>query len=163
MRRLLALLVAAGLSLLIGLAASEIASLVPCRGEGLVCNLDQAIGAYAVIIWSLLGPLVFGVILLVTGNRVTLGAGTVLLLAPLVLFVLGSLIESWMGLGFEPYRNLRHVLTMFLPPALAVVAQWQILSATVDGAVPRAEERNTEPPRPTLQQQTETFPPFPTE
>ena len=73
MRRLLALLVAAGLSLLIGLAASEIASLVPCRGEGLVCNLDQAIGAYAVIIWSLLGPLVFGVILLVTGNRVTLG------------------------------------------------------------------------------------------
>jgi hypothetical protein len=162
MRRLLALLVAAGLSLLIGLAASEIASLVPCRGEGLVCNLDQAIGAYAVIIWSLLGPLVFGVILLVAGTRVTLRAGIVLLLVPLMLLVLGSLIEGWMALGFEPYRNLRRVLTMFLPPALAVVAQWQILSAMVSGAVPRAEERNTEPPRPTLQQ-TEIFPPFPTE
>jgi hypothetical protein len=87
MRCLLRLFVAAGLSLLIGLAVSEVASFMPCRGEGLVCNLDQAIGAYAVIIWSLLCPLIFGVIMLVASNRITLGAGTVLLLAPLVLFV----------------------------------------------------------------------------
>ena len=37
---------------------------------------------------------------------------------------------------------------MFLPPALAVVAQWQILSATVDGALRARESDNTEPPRP---------------
>jgi hypothetical protein len=163
MRCLLRLFVAAGLSLLIGLAVSEVASFMPCRGEGLVCNLDQAIGAYAVIIWSLLCPLIFGVIMLVASNRITLGAGTVLLLAPLVLFVLGSLIEGWTALGFEPYRNLRCVLTMFFPPALVVIAQWRILSATVGRAVPRTKEHPTEPTKPTLQQQTETFPPFPTE
>ncbi len=93
MRLLFGLLVAAGLSFVIGIGASEIASLMPCRGEGLVCNLDQAIGAYAVIILSLLGPVVFGVILLVAANRVTLRGGMALLLLPLVLFLLITLIE----------------------------------------------------------------------
>ena len=84
MRLILGLLLAAALSLPIGLGASEIASLLPCRGEGLACNLDQAIGGYAVIIWSLLGPVIFGVILLVASNRIALRAGMLLLLAPLV-------------------------------------------------------------------------------
>ena len=59
--------VAAGLSLLIGLTASHFASLIPCHGEGLACNLNEAIGGYAVLIWTCLGPLIFGVILLVQG------------------------------------------------------------------------------------------------
>jgi len=154
MRLLFGLLVAAGLSFLIGLGASEIASLLPCRGEGLVCNLDQAIGAYAVIIWSLLGPAIFGVILMVATNRITLRGGLILLLVPLVLALLLAMMESWSAFGIEPYRNLRRVLTMFLPPALAVVAQWSILSAVVGRSQSRssdeaaaAEPLKREPPR----------------
>ena len=164
MRLLFGLLVAAGLSFLIGIGASEIASLMPCRGEGLVCNLDQAIGAYAVIILSLLGPVIFGVILLVAANRVTLRGGMALLLLPVVLFLLITLIESWSAFGFEPYRNLRRVLTMFLPPALTVIAQWKILGVVVGRAEPRpAEQGRAEPPQPEPPQPAETFTPFPTE
>jgi hypothetical protein len=129
MRLLLGLFVAAGLSLLIGLAASHIASLMPCQGEGLACNLNEAIGGYAVLIWSCLGPLIFGVILLVANNRAALIGGMVLLLAPLLLFMFGSFIEVWTTIGFEPYRNLRTALTMFVPPLLVVIAQWRILNA----------------------------------
>jgi hypothetical protein len=163
MRRLLALLVAAGLSFLVGLAFAEIASSMPCRGEGLVCNLDEAIGAYAVIAWSLLGPLVFGVILLVAGNRVTLLGGLIMLLAPLVLALFVIMIESWNALGFEPYRTLRRVLTMFLPPALAVVAQWQVLRVAVGRVAPRAGEgrRGAKSAEPSAS--TETVPPVPSE
>ncbi|HSB58311.1 MAG TPA: hypothetical protein VLD66_01790 [Methyloceanibacter sp.] len=153
MRLLLNLVVAAGLSLLIGLAASQIASLMPCRGEGLVCNLDEAIGAYAVLIWSCLGPLIFGVVLAVASNRVTLAGGTVILLAPLLVFMFGSFIESWTTIGFEPYRNLRAALTMFLPPVLVVVAQWLILGALLGqtkrrpaGKETKAQTAQPEPP-----------------
>jgi hypothetical protein len=155
MRLLLALLIAGGLSLLIGLAASHIASLMLCQGEGLVCNLNDAIGAYAVMIWSCLGPLIFGVILLVANNRVTRIGGMVLLLVPLAIFALGVLLESWTTIGVEPYRNLRAVLTMFVPPLLAVVAQWRILTALVGRTEPRssggtapADAAKPEPPQP---------------
>ena len=128
MRLLLGLFVADGLSFLIGLAASHIASLMPCQGEGLACNLNEAIGGYAVFIWTCLGPLIFGVILLVANNRVALFGGMALLLAPLLLFMFGSFLEVWTTIGFEPYRNLRTALTMFAPPLLVVVKQWRILN-----------------------------------
>lgn len=165
MRLLFGLLVAAGLSFLIGFGASEVASLLPCRGEGLVCNLEQAIGAYGVIIWSMLGPVIFGVILLVAANRVTLRGGMALLLLPLVLFLLITLIESWAAFGVEPYRNLRRVLTMFLPPALAVVAQWAMLGAVVarSRSRPMDEAVAAAPPKPEPPQPAETFTPLPTE
>lgn len=128
MRLLLRLLVAAGLSLLIGLTASSVASLMPCHGEGLSCNLDEAIGAYAVLIWTCLGPLIFGVILLVANNRVALLGGMAMLLAPLLFFMVVSFFEIWSTIGLEPYRNLRMLLNMFVPPLLVVVAQWRILN-----------------------------------
>lgn len=114
---------------LLGLAASHIASLMPCQGEGLACNLNEAIGAYAVLIWTCLGPLIFGVILAVANNRAALLGGMAMLVAPLLLFMLGNFIEVWSTIGFEPYRNLRTALTIFVPPLLVVVAQWQILKA----------------------------------
>jgi hypothetical protein len=164
MRLLFGLLIAAGLSFLIGFGASEIASLVPCRGEGLVCNLDQAIGAYAVIILSLLGPVIFGVILLVAANRVTLRGGMALLLLPLVVFLLIALIESWSAFGFEPSRNLRRVLTLFLPPALTVIAQWKILGVMIGRLQPcPVEQGRVTPPPPEPSRPAETFTPFPTE
>ena len=129
MRLLLRLFVAAGLSFLIGLVASYIASLMPCQGEGLACNLNEAIGGYAVFIWTCLGPLIFCVILLVANNRAALIGGMVLLLAPLLFFMVGNFLEVWSTIGFEPYRNLRTALTMFVPPLLVVVTQWRILRA----------------------------------
>ena len=68
-------------------------------------------------------------ILLVANNRVTLLGGMAMLLAPLLLFMMGNFIEVWSTIGFEPYRNLRTALTMFVPPLLVVVAQWRILNA----------------------------------
>jgi hypothetical protein len=56
MHLVLTLLVAGALSLLAGLAVSEILALMPCQGEGLACRIDDAIGAYAVLIWATLGP-----------------------------------------------------------------------------------------------------------
>ncbi|MGB3020851.1 MAG: hypothetical protein WBF40_01540 [Methyloceanibacter sp.] len=142
MRLILGLLLAAALSLPIGLGMSEIASLLPCRGEGLACNLDQAIGGYAVIIWSLLGPVIFGVILLVASNRIALRAGMLLLLAPLVAFLSIALVESWQAFGLEPYENLRTTLTLFVPAALAVLAQWKILSVVLA----RSQAQGVKPP-----------------
>lgn len=129
MRLFLTLLVAGVISLLIGLVASAIAVLIPCQGEGLVCRLDEAIGAYAVLIWTVLGPLIFGVILIVARNRVTLASGMILLLAPPVVFLFVVMIESWQTIGMEPYKNMRMVMVMFVPVALTVVAQWLILTS----------------------------------
>jgi hypothetical protein len=132
MRLLFSLLVAGALSLLAGLAASWIATLTPRQGEGLACNLDDAIGAYAVLIWAGLGPLIFGVILFIARNRVTLAGGMILLLVPLVAFILG-LIESWRTIGIAPYKDLRQVLVMFVPAALPVIAQGLVLRSPYAG------------------------------
>lgn len=131
MRLLLALLVAGALSFLTGLAASAIAGLMPCQGEGLGCALNEAIGAYGVLIWTVLGPAIFGVILLVARNRLALAGGMILLLAPLMAFLLGGQIESWQTVGIEPYKNLREVLVMILPPGLAVIMQWLVLRSAL--------------------------------
>jgi hypothetical protein len=165
MRLLLGLIAAAGLSLLIGLAASHIASLMPCQGEGLGCNLDEAIGAYAVLIWSCLGPLIFGVILAVASNRVTCAGGMVIVLAPLLLFMFGSFVETWTTIGFEPYRNLRTALTLFLPPLLVVVAQWRVLGALLGGTKPRPrrKEMSTAPTKPEPMREDGRLTPFLTE
>ena len=41
----LALFAAGALSFLAGFAVTELMALIPCRGEGLACNIDDAIGA----------------------------------------------------------------------------------------------------------------------
>jgi hypothetical protein len=133
MRLLLALVAAAAVGLLAGLAASAIAALMPCEGEGLVCKLNETIGAYAVLIWSGLGALVFGVILGVARNCRALLGGVALLIVPLALFVFGSLVEAWSTIGVEPYRNTRAVLTLLMPPLLVVIAQWKLLGVLLVG------------------------------
>jgi hypothetical protein len=127
MRLLIALLVAGALSLLTGLAASATAGVIPCQGEGLACALNEAIGGYAVLIWTVLGPVIFGVVLLVARNRVALAGATILLLAPLVAFLIVTQIEAWQTIGVEPYKELREVLVMIAPPALTVIMQWLVL------------------------------------
>jgi len=129
MRLVLTLLVAGAVSLLAGLAASKIATLMPCQGEGLACNLNDAIGAYAVLIWTPLSTVIFGMILYIACNRVALLSGTILLLAPLIAAYGIAMFEAWRYVGFYPYKDLRTFLVALAAPALTVVAQTLILGS----------------------------------
>lgn len=127
MRLVMALLLAAVLSLLAGIAAVYVVGWLPCHGEGLACNLDQAIGAYAVPIGATAGLILFAAIVLLARPRVTLRSGLVLLLAPLAAFTILGLIDVWTAFGMQPYPDLRQALSIFMPAALTVVTQWLVL------------------------------------
>jgi hypothetical protein len=101
------------------------------EGECLACALNEATGAYAVLISAVLGPLIFGVILLIAPNSTALAGGALLLLAPSAAFLLLTQIEAWQTIGVEPYKNLREVLVMIVPPALTLIAQWRVLGAAL--------------------------------
>lgn len=67
-----------------GLASMHVAGFMGCNGERLACNIDEAVGGYGVLIWSVLGPLIFGIVLAVARNSTSLlGAAILLLLPPL--------------------------------------------------------------------------------
>lgn len=127
MRLVVALLLAAGLSLLAGMAGVHIVGMLPCQGDGLACNIDQAIGAYAVPILALAGLIVFGLIVILANARVGISGGLILLLAPLAAFTLLGLIEVWGTFGLQPYQDLRQAVSIFVPAALTVVTQWLVL------------------------------------
>ena len=82
--RLVLLLLAGGVvSFALGLGAIWLAGRLPCSGETLSCNIQEAVGAYAVLIWAVLGPTVFGVTIAVARNRMALMGAMLVLLAPL--------------------------------------------------------------------------------
>ena len=87
-RVVLALFAAGALSFLTGYAFTELIALIPCRGENLACNIDQAIGGYAVVIWAILGPLIFGLVLAIARNRAALLGAAIVLLIPPIAFLL---------------------------------------------------------------------------
>jgi hypothetical protein len=138
LRLLLILLVAAAVSFLIGMTASALAALMPCEGEGLVCGINEAIGAYGVLIWVPLGPVIYGVTLFVARNRTALAGATIMLLAPLLISFGIAMVEAWRYVGFYPYKDLRTFLVMFVPPCVTVLAQALVLrsqlAATGHGA-----------------------------
>jgi hypothetical protein len=129
MRLLLIVLVAGAMSFVAGFTASKIAALIPCEGEGLACNIDEAVGAYGVLIGTPLGAAVFALTLLVASNRIALTSTTILLLTPLLLFFAIAELDAWRYVGFYPYKDLRTLLVMLLPPALTVLIQALVLSA----------------------------------
>jgi hypothetical protein len=130
-RLLLGLLGAGAPSFLAGLAFTHIIGCVPCHGETLVCNINEAIGAYAVVIWAILGPLIFGLTLSIARNRkALLGAAAVLLVLPVAFFLIGQ-IKHTLHLGFEPQRHFRTFLITFAPSALTVLAQYLVLRLVV--------------------------------
>lgn len=145
MRLVAGLLLAGVVSLLVGAAAVHVIALLPCHGEGLACNIDTAIGAYAVPILVVAGLIVFGLIAILARKRVSLKAGMLLLLAPLGAFTMIGLIEVWSVFGVDPYPDLRQALSVFAPAALAVVSQWAVLSRIL----------RPEPPRPVGPEATE--------
>lgn len=143
-RLLLALLAAGALSFVVGFVFTWLIERVPCQGEGLACNIDQAIGGYGVVIWSILGPLIFGLTLFISRSRLALAGAAAVLLAPPVAFFLISQIEHALYVGFEPDRQLRTFLGTFLPPALTVLVQYLILRLVV----PKSGVPKTQEPRP---------------
>jgi len=112
-----------------GLTASALAASMRCHGEGLICNIDDAIGAYSVLIWTLLGALIFGIVLLIACNRVALLGGMILLLAPIVVVFTLGMIGSWSTGGVDAYGALRKLLVMVVPPCVTVLIQALVLRA----------------------------------
>lgn len=108
-RLVFALVAAAVLSFLLGILFTETVRAVPCEGEGLVCNIDQAIGAYAVAILAVLGPCIFGVTLLVARNRTALAGAALVLLMPLVAFFAIVTIETWRLCRLRCLRRLAEI------------------------------------------------------
>ncbi len=135
-RLVLALLAAGALSFLAGLVFTETVGAIPCQGEGLACNIDAAVGGYGVIIFAVLGPIIYGVTLLVARNRTALGGASVVLLVPIVGFYLLAMSDGWRYIGFDAYKSLRTFLVMAAPPALTVIVQWLILRIAVRPAAP---------------------------
>jgi hypothetical protein len=136
-RFVITLLAAGALSFLAGFAFVHLIGDLPCSGEGLACNIDEAIGAYGVVIWAILGPLVFGLVLSIARNRsALLGAAIILLVPPVAFFVIAQ-IEHALYIGLEPERQFRSFLVTFVPPALTVLVQYLILRLVV----PRRTER----------------------
>ena len=127
----LALVAAGALSFPAGFAVTETVGIVPCQGEGLACNIDTAVGGYGVIIAAVLGPIIFGVTLLIARNRTALGGALVVLLLPILGFYLLAMSDHWRYVGFYPYGDFRTFLVMTLPPALTVMVQWLILRIVV--------------------------------
>ena len=144
LRLILMLFVAGVVSLLAGLAFGQIAALLHCEGEGLACNIDQAVGAYAVTIIAVLGPIIFAVTLLIAQNRTALAGAAIVLLTPLLAVFGMSMGEAWRYVGFYPYKDLRTFLVMLAPPVLTVLVQWLVLHLAVPSAgSPSLRRRNT--------------------
>ncbi len=127
LRLVLMALLAGAASLAAGLAVYWLTAMMPCRGEGLACNIDDAIGGYGAMIWAGLGVAVFGIALLFTNRRKALTVAALLLVAPLIIFVGGDLLQGWRYVGVYPYGDLRSFISKFLPPAAVVLVQYSIL------------------------------------
>jgi len=146
-RLLVTLVVTGALSCLAGLLFTQIIAGVPCWGEGLACNIDQAVGAYAVLIYAVLGPFIFAVTLGIAQNRRALAGATIVLLAPLVVFFFISSIESWRYIGFDGYSEWRKFLATFMPPILTVLVQSLVLRVVMGHG-----HNLPDPPRSTVEQ-----------
>jgi len=131
LRLVLVLLLAAAVSLGVGLATFWLISGMHCDGEQLACNIDDAVGGYATMIWAGLGLVAFGIALLFANTPKALAVAAIVLLAPLIFFVGGDLLEGWTYVGFYPYADFRSFITKLVPPASVVLVQYMILRFAV--------------------------------
>lgn len=127
LRLALMLLLAAVVSLGIGMALFGLLSEMPCEGEQLGCNIDDAVGGYATMIWVGLGLVAFGIGLLFNNKRKALAMAAILLILPLIVFVVGDLLEGWRYVGVYPYADFRSFVSKFVPPGTAVLVQFLVL------------------------------------
>lgn len=131
LRPILALVLGTVLSLAAGVGAFGLLGGMPCAGEQLACNIDDAVGGYATLIWAGLGLVVFGIALLFADQSRALTIAASLLLAPLILIVGGDLLEGWRYVGVYPYADFRSFVSKLAPPAIVVVVQYLILRVAV--------------------------------
>jgi len=89
-----------------------------------------------VVIWAILGPLIFGLVLAIARNRTALAGAFAV---PPVASFLITQIEHTLYLGFEPQRQFRTFVVTFARPALTVLVQYLILRLVVP---------NTQEPQP---------------
>lgn len=127
LRLVLMLLIAAVVSFGIGMALFGLLNNMPCEGEQLGCNIDDAVGGYATMIWAGLGLVCFGLGLLFTNQRKALAVAAILLILPLIVFVVGDLLEGWRYVGVYPYADFRSFVSKLVPPGAAVLVQYLIL------------------------------------
>jgi hypothetical protein len=147
-RLILALIVGTAVSFGFGLSAFELLSEMHCEGEQLACNIDDAVGAYAAMIMAAVGVVVFGIAPLFANKRTSLTAAALLLIAPLVVFVSGDLLEGWRHVGYYPYADFRSFITKFAPPAAVVLVQYLILPFAVRAFAPPQEPGPADMPPP---------------
>ncbi len=131
LRLVLALLASGILSFAVGIAIGSLTSLLPCEGEGLACNIDVAVGAYATMMLAAIGPLIFGVTLAVATNQKALLGATLVLLTPLIGGYLVAESEGWRYVGFYPYPALRTFLVLLVPPFTTILTQWFALRTAI--------------------------------
>lgn len=131
LRLVLALLVSGVLSFAVGITIGSATSMLPCEGEGLACNIDVAVGAYATMILAAIGPLIYGVTLAVATNQKACLGAALLLLTPLIGAYLFAESEGWRYVGFYPYPALRTFLVLLVPPAATILTQWFTLRTAI--------------------------------
>lgn len=131
LRLVLTLLASSILSFAIGIAIGSLTSLLPCQGEGLACNIDVAVGAYATMMLAAIGPLIFGVTLAVATNQKALLGAALVLLTPLIGGYLVAESEGWRYVGFYPYPALRTFLVLLVPPFTTILTQWFALRTAI--------------------------------
>ena len=148
-RLVLALLAAGVLSFLAGVVFMETVGAIPCEGEGLACNIDAAVGGYGVVIFAVLGPIIYGVTLLVANNRAAVIGALGVLLVPILGFYLLAMSDGWRYIGFDAYKSLRTFLVTAAPPALTVIVQWLILRIAVRPKTPAGSIADDTIPFPT--------------
>ena len=127
LRLVLAHVVTAAVSLGAGLGVLWLIGHMPCAGEQLACNIDDAVGGYAAMIWTGLGLVAFGVALVFANRRAALLIAALLLIARLVVFVMGDLLEGWRYVGVYPYADFRSFIAKLAPPAAVVLVQYLIM------------------------------------
>lgn len=128
LRLLLATLFAALASLAAGAVVERLIDLWPCGRELLSCSLEDAVGGYGVAVFVPLSALIYAVVLSVACNRTALAGAACLLLMPLVVFVLGNMLEIWETAELGVYAELRACFVAFLPPFATILTQWLILA-----------------------------------
>ncbi len=130
-RLILALILGALVSLGLGIGLFLLLDRMPCEGEQLACNIDDAVGAYATLIWTVLSLVVFGIALLFKKRRGALAVAAILLVAPLIVLGAGDLLEGWRYVGFYPYADFRSFIAKAAPPMFVVLVQYLILRFVV--------------------------------
>jgi hypothetical protein len=135
MRLLLIVLIGGLVSFGLGWALVEaVNNWMPCTDEPSSCKLGEAMGTIAVIGYTPVATLVFGLTAWRAGSKRALDIAALWLIAPmLALWLYGILLE---GIPRDIGHEVPDLLRFFGSPVLIVAVQWGILRAYMRRSVP---------------------------